>query len=94
MTARVRAALEAALAWFELHRARLTPPADKSDVAIRLVQDALAAADEAEPCLVVQVDGPMLRRLLAVLVDQLAAETPDAPRRVLLYRGGRGGTPP
>ena len=45
--------------------------------------------DEGEPLLVARVDGPMIRRVLALLVDQLAAPTEarPAPRQVVPMRG-------
>jgi hypothetical protein len=44
--------------------------------------------DDAEPLLVAQVDGPMIRRVLALVVDQLAAPTEarPAPRHLVPMR--------
>jgi len=44
--------------------------------------------DEGEPLLVARVDGPMIRRVLALVVDQLAAPTEarPAPRQVVPMR--------
>jgi hypothetical protein len=44
--------------------------------------------DETEPLLVARVDGPMIRRVLALVVDQLAAPTEarPAPRHVVPMR--------
>jgi hypothetical protein len=44
--------------------------------------------DEGEPLLVARVDGPLIRRVLALVVDQLAAPTEarPAPRHVVPMR--------
>jgi hypothetical protein len=44
--------------------------------------------DEGEPLLVARVDGPMIRRVLALVVDQLAAPTEarPVPRHVVPMR--------
>jgi len=51
--------------------------------------------DETEPLLVARVDGPMIRRVLALVVDQLAAPTDarPAPRQVVPMRPAPSVTP-
>ena len=56
------------------------------------ISEADAAADaseEANPLLVVQIDGPMLRRVMALVIDYLAAE----PAAVVPLRRVRPGPP-
>ena len=45
--------------------------------------------DEADPLLVVQVDGAMIRRVLALIVDELAGPLEGAPHPQRDERAGR-----